>query len=348
MSGKGNIFLQGMFIGFLTLWAISLRAEVVTFVDTHAHLEHTMGVANFPGAAKAALAEMDEKAISRSLLMPPPQSPHSSSRYDYEDLLPIVKANPQKFSFLGGGGSLNVLIQDTPPDQVTDDIKKKFRARAESILAAGALGFGEITAEHFSLPAMGSRHPYESVPGDHPLLLLLADIAAEHNVPIDVHFDVSPEDRPLPPTLRSPPNPPTLHENLQAFERLLDHNPRAKIVWAHVGQDPGHARTVQLCRQMLARHPNLYMSFRTGKRGPQPLLPIAEDGTLKKPWLALIRDFPDRFVLGSDQFYVPPSMDRRTFEGGLDTLRDLLNGLPPDLAKKVAFENAQAIYNLPR
>ena len=321
-------------------------AQSLQFIDTHTHLDQQNGIGAFPAALKSAEAQMAERGIAFTILLPSPQSPNNRLHYDIEELAPVAKQDPQKFGFLGGGGSLNIMVQSIPPDEVTEAVKRKFRARAEAILAAGALGFGEMAIEHFSLPQMGPRHPYEAVPADHPLLLLLADIAAEHDVPIDVHFDVSAEDRPLPQQLHSPPNPPSLKENLAAFERLLAHNPKARIFWAHAGADPGHERSVELCRKLLTAHPNLYMSLRTGPRGPGPILPIAEDGSLKKNWLKLIHDFPDRFTLGSDQFYTDPANRRRTATMGLDTLRDLLNGLPPALAQQVAVTNAKRLYHL--
>ena len=50
----------------------------------------------------------------------------------------------------------------------------------------GALGFGEITALHLSFRR---THPFEETPPDHPLYVLLADIAARLGVPIDIHME---------------------------------------------------------------------------------------------------------------------------------------------------------------
>ena len=100
-------------------------------------------------------------------------------------------------------------------------------------------------------------------PPDHPLYLLLADLAAEHNVPIDIHMEAVPQDMPLPPDLKSPPNAARLHANIAAFERFLAHNPRAKVIWAHLGSDFTGFRTVELDRRLLQTHPNLYMEIKT-------------------------------------------------------------------------------------
>jgi len=58
---------------------------------------------------------------------------------------------------------------------------------------------------------------FMDVPADHPSLLMLSDVAARHDVMIDVHFDLVVEDIPRPDYL-SGDNPPVLKRNLDAFE----------------------------------------------------------------------------------------------------------------------------------
>ena len=99
---------------------------------------------------------------------------------------------------------------------------------------------------------------------------VLADIAAEHNVPIDLHMEALPQDIPAPADLK-PPNPSRLHGNIAAFERLLAHNRKARIVWVHLGWDVTGFRTLDLTRALLARHENLYLQLRP-LPPPQPPL----------------------------------------------------------------------------
>ena len=134
-------------------------------------------------------------------------------------------------------------------------------------------------------------------------------------------------------------NPERLKENISGFERLLAHNREARIVWAHGGWDLTGERTVALMRSLLERHPNLHMSIKLDPRGPQGTSPLTPDGMLRAEWLALLRAFPDRFVIGSDQF----------FEEGAERLalaRKLVDALPSDVARRVASENARRIYRL--
>ena len=214
------------------------------------------------------------------------------------------------------------------------EIQREFRERAEELLRMSVAGFGEMAAEHFA-----GATPYQYAPPDHPLFLLLADIAAQHGVPIDLHMEAVPRAMPLPSDLRSPPNAPQLHENIPAFERLLAHNPRAKIIWAHAGADGTGYRTPDLCRRLLQSHPNLYMEIKLDPENPGKNFPIA-GGKIKPDWLNLFQDFPDRFIIGSDQHYPEPKGPQRWQAVVL-----LFNQLPADLRKKIGVENALHIYN---
>jgi predicted TIM-barrel fold metal-dependent hydrolase len=202
------------------------------------------------------------------------------------------------------------------------------------LLRDGVSGFGEMAAEHF----VGSTG-YEYAPPDHPLFLLLADIAAEHGVPIDIHMEAVPHAMALPLELQSPPNAAQLHENLAAFGRLLSHNPRAKILWAHMGTDSTGFRTPELCRQMLQAHPNLYMEIKYDPKLPGKN-PVLVDGVVKPQWLELFRKFPDRIVLGSDQHYSGHDEPGRWQSDVL-----ILNQLPPGLRRKIGSENARRIFS---
>lgn len=345
-----SIFRTIALAATLACLAAPLRAAAVEFIDAHAHLEHQGGIAQFASALAVAVGEMDRLGIGRSVLMPPPQAPTNPFFYDIEELSRLLDQHPGRFLLLGGGGTLNPMIHRTAADAVDEDTRHRFRQRVEEVLALGGAGFGEIAAHHLSLPQMGAFHPYESVPADHPLLLLLADIAAEKNVPIDLHFDAAPHDiSPLPPPLpQNRRNPAEVKANLAAFERLLAHNRGARIIWSHAGGDPIRTRTPQLCRELLSRHPNLYMSVRLGRGAPHPAYALDEGGHLKPMWRKLFEDFPDRFFLGSDMFHPPrPGGVRAEYmKTTLDNLRAFLDQLPPDLARRLATENVERLFHL--
>lgn len=322
------------------------RSRKIEWIDVHVHAMAPRG--DYPAAFSAALAAMDEAGISKTVLLPPPQG-RGNQMYDAETLAAAVRGNPARFAFLAGGGSLNVMLHQAAKEgSVSDALRRQFEDKANEILARGAAGFGEIAAHHLSLRP---GHPYESVAADHPLLLALADIASRSGVVIDLHFDVAAVDTPIPEWGAAFDNPPELRANLAAFERLLEHNRGARIVWAHAGSDMLGYWTPELSRRLLGKHPNLYMSLRADLgRAPQNH-PIDRAGTLKPEWRQLFSDFPDRFVIGGDQFIFSPG------PGGMPgfaqrapvvrkNTRALLEQLPPELAQKIGMENAIRLYRL--
>jgi predicted TIM-barrel fold metal-dependent hydrolase len=309
-------------------------AALIPYIDVHAHLDET----NVDASIQSAIDSMPVENLARIVFMPSPFTLADASRFDVERLAPAAKKFSGKIAVLGGGGTLNPMIIEAARTGDAGAVQKRFKERAEAILAAGAVGFGEMAAEHFP-----SSTPYETVAPDHPLFLLLADIAAQHDVPISIHMEAVPQDMDLPAPLKSPPNPPRLHANIAAFERLLAHNRRAKVVWAHLGWDTTGYRTPELMRRLLDAHPNLFMEMKLDPLDVEKNSPFTNgaSGHIKPEWLRLFTDFQDRFVIGSDQHYPQGSGPRRWQAVVL-----LFNELPAGVRQKIGTENATRIYHL--
>lgn len=178
------------------------------WIDVHFHLMTDKGdLESFDEAARMALQVMDAERIRTIVVMSPPRP---RENFDIESLAAVVKKHGPRIVMLGGGGTLNPMLQEAGKSpEVAEEVRRRFEETAQRIIASGAKGFGEITAHHVSL---SPSHGYESVPADHPLLLLLADIAAQHDVPIDLHFDPVPADVEKPFSLSSPRNPAVLRD----------------------------------------------------------------------------------------------------------------------------------------
>ncbi|HSM39175.1 MAG TPA: hypothetical protein VK862_00365, partial [Afifellaceae bacterium] len=241
----------------------------IPWIDTHVHVSGGSGgrsAARYRETVEQARAAIGEGGFAGAILMPTPQLHPARAGYTtLEGIIDAAQAYPDRFAFLGGGGSLNPMINlESPDGKVSEALRRRFERRAERILALGAVGFGEMTALHFSIT---DNHPFESVPADHPLFLLLADIAARHDVPIDFHMEPVVRDMETPDYLRARDNPDRLRRNIDGFERLLAHNPKAKIVWVHAGTALLPHRTVALTEELMDRHPNLYLQIgvRPGK-----------------------------------------------------------------------------------
>ncbi|MCP5049171.1 MAG: hypothetical protein GY940_18525, partial [bacterium] len=161
------------------------------YVETHVHL--TAGVrrgvrVTYLEAAAMVLKSMDELGVLKVFILPPPQGPlNTKSIVGYESLKKVAEKHPDRFAFLGGGGSLNYMIYESvKTGTVSKKTSREFREKALEIAKAGAVGFGEMTALHFSLQP---RHPFYEAPPDHPLFLLLSDLSAETGLPIDLHME---------------------------------------------------------------------------------------------------------------------------------------------------------------
>jgi hypothetical protein len=258
------LVLAGWLLGTASLHGQTLGAGIL-YIDTHAHLVGATGRdCDYDFAVQDALAAMDRLGIQKSLLMP---APDEREGCDFVELAQVVQRFPQRLAFLAGGRSLNPMIQAAVRSgELTDDTRALFEQTATAIVQSGAVGFGEMAVLHLSY---ASTHPFEEAPPDHPLFLLLADIAAQLNVPIDLHMDTVLEDMPfsdaqlaVPLTVTSSNNPDRLTGNVAAFERLLAYNRGARIIWDHVGADGTGLRTPELSRRLLEAHPNLYMQLR--------------------------------------------------------------------------------------
>jgi hypothetical protein len=312
----------------------------------------------FGQAVEDAVAAMDEFGVAKAVVFPPPAP--SAGIFDYTDYAPELRRHPGRFGFLAGGGTLNPMLHQFRPSDVTPAIKQKWIDIANRMLDAGAVGFGEIAVLHLSLVP---NHPFEQTTADHPLLLALVEVADRRKAVIDLHMDpVIGNSMAVPSSLKTPPNQKTLNGNVAALERLLAHGRDARVVWAHGGSDFTGNMTPALIDSLMEGHSNLYMSLRpipvfaatNNPFGLQYHNLILTPGGIEQGWLALLQTHSDRFVMGGDTFFVSSSVDSeravttlsRGNEPRLKAARITLSRLPVDLARKIGIANAQRLYSL--
>ncbi|MBI2441040.1 MAG: amidohydrolase family protein [Lentisphaerae bacterium] len=305
--------------------------------------------ADWEGAARRLIEKMDQCGVTSVIVMPPPRVRNNTNSEEYGKLLSVARQYPGRLYVGAGGHVLNPIIQETGAEAVTAEIRKRFQREAERLCADGVKCFGEMAATHIS---HSPEHPFEEAPPDHPLFLLLADIAARKNIPIDLHMDVVATNTAASAGWRalSRQNPEIFRANVPGLERLLQHNRLARIVLQHVGRDNVGHLNIELLRRLLATHSNLYLAVvitpQPTMAGQKTLMPnriIDEDFRIKPEWLDLFREFPERFAIGTDTFTSPAGADRSPFE---ITFRIFKRQLPPDLRSKLCGGNAARIYGL--
>jgi hypothetical protein len=341
---KQILMLILIFAVFLVIYGQSPSPQTV---DVHGHLSGWLfkGPGNgYEKAAEVAVKMMDKLKVGKMILMPAPQTVGQEHPHEIDDYLPVIKKHPDRFILLGGGGTLNVIIQQAVKDgKVSEELKMNFTNKAKELLARGARGFGEMTAEHLS---MNAAHPYITAPPDHPLFLLLADIAAEADVPIDLHMEAVQKDMEIPARLKSfPNNPAVIKQNIPQFEKLLMHNRKARIIWDHAGWDNTGQWTTELADRLLKAHPNLYISIRVVGRNI-PGRPTSENNKIKADWAKLINAYPGRFMVGSDEFFLPSEKKEHDSSGSMDKTIGFLDELSPEIAALVSHKNAEEVFNI--
>lgn len=294
---------------------------------------------------------MDQYGVEKALVMPQPRIEGQPGFYEYKQILPALEKYPDRLFLGGGGGTLNSMIHGVDANEVTQSHKDRFKQEATAVIQDGARLFGEFAALHVSLTP---QHVFEEVAPDHPLFLLLADIAAEHNISIDIHMEAVVEDTPCPDNLRriSTKNPSVFKANIPAFDRLLAHNRKANIIWQHIGWDNIGQMTIPLLQDMLNKHPNLFLGFKieerpfqVGTRTPMPNRIVDDDYNIKPEWMAFFKENPDRLLVATDQFVGIPGKTKRPPQYLKETWTPMKQ-LPENVLIKVCRDNAARLFNL--
>ena len=125
------------------------------------------------------------------------------------------------------------------------------------------------------------------------------------------------------------------HSYADVIELLFKKRPGQKILWAHAGFN----EPPEVVGRMLDRYPNLWAELSYRARHIMP------DGELDPEWKDLLIRHAGRFTIGSDTWEI----DRwSTYKGLIDEHRAWLGKLPPDVAAKIAFGNAEALVGKDR
>ncbi|MFT3734274.1 MAG: amidohydrolase family protein [Rhodocyclaceae bacterium] len=157
---------------------------------------------------------------------------------------------------------------------------------------------------------LGEFHLYDSANANGPIARKLMQLAQAKDLAVLAHVDDD------------------------AIDLLMAHAPQARIIWAHTGIG---GPSVERVRALMKRYPKLIgeLSYRPGL--------TAANGQLSREWRALITEMPERFVIGSDTWINERWAD---YEGLMQAARVWLGGLPPEMARKVGWENAASLFSL--
>lgn len=177
-------------------------------------------------------------------------------------------------------------------------------------------GIGEIFTRHDDLTALTYG---ETGRANHIALDPIYEFAAQNDWPVYVHSNIASvaDHRPI-----------YLHE----LQEALKNHPKTRIIWCHSGVSrrihvPDLTRHVE---KMLTAHDNLFIDLSW----------VAYDFYLVKKkkaapeWVQLIKQFPDRFIIGSDQ-----AGHFENYKESIHRFYKVLDELEPEDAKKIAYTN---------
>jgi len=121
------------------------------------------------------------------------------------------------------------------------------------------------------------------------------------------------------------------HSDEEALIILFEHNPKAKIIWAHTGFSTPPSRVAEL----FDKYPALWgeLSYRGGITGP--------GRALTPEWRDLFARYSDRFLLGSDTW-----INERwaSYDDIMAEYRSWLKQLPREQAQRIAWGNARTLF----
>lgn len=157
---------------------------------------------------------------------------------------------------------------------------------------------------------LGEFHLYDSANANGPVARKLMRLAQERDLAVLAHVDDA------------------------AIDLLMAHAPNARLIWAHTGIG---GTPVARVRALLTRHPKLMgeLSYRPGL--------TESGGRLSAEWKALLGEMPERFMIGSDTWV---NERWQSYETLMREARGWLGDLPPEAAKKIAWENGAALFGI--
>jgi hypothetical protein len=119
------------------------------------------------------------------------------------------------------------------------------------------------------------------------------------------------------------------HCDVEATEILVGLVPGVRVLWAHAGMG---SRPDEVGR-LVAASPSLYVELALRSD-------VAPGGQLDPAWRDLFLRHPDRFMVGTDT-WIPSRW--ASYVGTQTDARAWLRQLPPDVARRLASENAESL-----
>jgi amidohydrolase family protein len=119
------------------------------------------------------------------------------------------------------------------------------------------------------------------------------------------------------------------HSDAEAVERIFKQDVGARVLWAHAG-----FASPDTVREMMRKHKGLSADLALRSE-------VGSGGRVSPEWRPLFLEFPDRFVVGTDTWTPSRWHD---IVGHAEFSRAWLADLPSDVAERIAWRNAEALF----
>ena len=119
------------------------------------------------------------------------------------------------------------------------------------------------------------------------------------------------------------------HSDAEAVERIFKQDAGARVLWAHAGFAP-----VEKVREMMRKHKGLWADLALRSE-------VGSGGRVNPEWRQVFVEFPDRFMVGTDTWTPGRWQD---IVGHAASARAWLADLPGDVAERIAWKNAEALF----
>ncbi len=174
--------------------------------------------------------------------------------------------------------------------------------------APGMIEYLEERLKKYPHRGIGEFHIHRLDPNDRPFLKQVAGLAVEHKILVHIHSGAEP---------------------VKLFYEL---EPSLTIIWAHAGM----SEPPEVVGPMMDRYATLYADTSYRERDI-----LDGSGGIDPAWRQVITKHADRFMVGSDT-WVNSQWDN--YEDLIKTNRDWLRHFPKAIAEKIAFGNAERLF----
>lgn len=202
-----------------------------------------------------------------------------------------------------------IMLWEHAPNRIVPELRPYHGDAGSSnwMAAHGMEKYLRQRLERYPHEGIGEFHVHTAANMNEALLVEIADMALERDIPIHIHSDDAP------------------------VRFLFGIAPELKIIWAHAGMSTPPA----IIGPLMDKHDRLFAdtSYRESD--------ILDGDGLHPEWRELLIRHADRFMVGSDTWV---NGQWASYNGIIELNREWLSHLPRDAAEKIAYRNAERLF----